>query len=412
MVLLHLNIFWIGLLLYSAGSVLNSSTMLNGSICQAIQTIGLICMLYTSLFLIKKKIDSRYLRVMLILYVIWHMAIIFRGHGLSFNYSFMKEFLFGVNSNGIIYFIPLIVLFPRNFAHYKALFQIISISAILFLIFCLFFIKKLLIRGDDIVSQSIIENNFDLGIPAAFILLTYLYHSGQRKLLALATIAVTFFFCVIRARRGLLFITGSLAIYSFLFYFLYTKRKLVIIYFSILFALIFSVFYTSTYNIQNNKLVRFLAERGTDNTRTAVEFFFYEDMKPDDWLVGRGIGGTFFCPECDVDQVNNNRPVIETGFLQLALKGGLISLGLILAITFPAAVMGIFFSRNLFSKAAGIWIFQFIVNLYPQNSASFNLSYFIVWISVAICYSGAIRKMTNIEIAHLLSPEKRSTIEN
>ena len=151
-----------------------------------------------------------------------------------------------------------------------------------------------------------------------------------------------------------------------------------------------------------------MAQRGDEDTRTGVELYFYDDMKIKDWIVGKGAGGTYFCPDIEVDQVSDYRSGIETGYLQLILKGGLINLGLLLLIAVPASIKGIFFSKNLLSKAAGIWILLFMVNLYPQNAVSFNLSYILVWISIGICFSAKIRKMTDEDIRDklLFSQEK------
>ena len=82
-------------------------------------------------------------------------------------------------------------------------------------------------------------------------------------------------------------------------------------------------------------------------------------MKTPDWIAGRGITGQYFCPDIEEEQFNDYRSVIETGYLNIILKGGFVSLILLLLITIPAIIKGIFYSNNILSKAAGIWIFQF-----------------------------------------------------
>jgi hypothetical protein len=401
--LLYLNIFWGGLIFYSLGNILSSTNTLDIKIGQAIQVLGVIAMIITGIFLGKTKIESGYLRTMFILYFTWLITIIFRGHDLSFDYVFMKRFLFELNNGGLIYFAPLVLLFPKSFAYYKKLFVIINIGAVLFLVLCFVFIKKLLVRGEDVLSQNTMESLFDLGIPAAFLMLTYLYHSNKRNLLAIGTVAVILIFSVIRARRGLIFITSSIIFYSILFYFFHTRKKLIIIYFSILFLSITAIYASNLYNIKGNRFIGFLYERSDEDTRTPVELCFYDDMKATDWIAGRGITGEYFCPGVEENQVTNYRTVIETGYLQLILKGGIINLGLLLLITVPAIIKGIFFSKNILSKAAGIWIFQFTLDLYPQNSVAFNFSYLLVWISVGICYSKEIRKLPDNSVKNILN---------
>ena len=398
----YLNIFWIGLILYSVGAIFSATEALNIKLCQAVQALGVVAMIPFAILLCRKKIDSAYLRPMFLLYMVWLIFVIFRGKSTSLSYGFIKDFLFGFNNNGLIYLAPLILLFPRKFYYYKKLFQIISIATLVYLSLCVIFIKKLAIRGDDVMGQTIIESLFDLAIPPAFILLTYRYHSNKKNLLAIVAIAITLLFSVIRARRGLIFITSCMSFYSVLFYFFQTRKKFVMIYFGILF-IVGAVVYSSTlYNIQSNKLIGFLYERGNEDTRSQVEVLFYDDMKMNDWIVGRGIDGEYFAPDIEKEQVTNFRTVIETGYLQIILKGGLISLGLLLLITVPAIINGIFFSANILSKAAAIWILQFLINLYPQNSVSFNLGYLIVWISVGICYSKEIRNLPDNLIKKML----------
>jgi len=147
------------------------------------------------------------------------------------------------------------------------------------------------------------------------------------------------------------------------------------------------------YNIKTNRIFSFVAERGDEDTRTGVELHFYADMKPIDWLIGRGIDGNYYCPNVDEDAVSNYRSVIETGYLQIILKGGLISLGLLLLITIPAIFKGIFYSNNILSKAAGIWIFLAVLSFYPATVDTFSMRYLLVWIAVGICYSKEIRNI-------------------
>lgn len=406
-----LNIFWASTIAYTLGAILSSTNALNIKVCQGIQALGVLGMIPSLILLCKAKIDSSYLRVIFPLYIIWFVVIIARGQHLSFSYDYLKDFLFGFNSNGLIYFAPLVLLLPRNFSYYRRFFRVIDVSALLFLILCALFIKKLLIRGDDMVSQNIMENLFDLSIPTAFVLLTYTYHSNKRGLIAFAWVALTLFFSIIRARRGLLFITSCFSIYSIIFYFFQTKRKLSMIYLAIMLVLIGMAFSNKFYNLQNNKLVGFLIQRSDEDTRTPVELLFKDDMKANDWIVGRGIDGSYFAPDVEENQLTNYRTVIETGYLQLILKGGLINLGLLLLITVPAIILGLFFSNNILSKAAAMWVFQFVIDLYPQNSVSFNLSYLMVWVSVGICYSKYVRSLSNSEVRYLLQDYRWGPVE-
>jgi hypothetical protein len=145
-------------------------------------------------------------------------------------------------------------------------------------------------------------------------------------------------------------------------------------------------------------------ERGDEDTRSAVEIYFYDDMKTKDWIIGKGINGEYFAPDIEKEQLTNYRSNIETGYLQTILKGGLISLGLFILIAVPALLKGIFYSRNILSKAAGIWILMALINSYPSTVNTFTLRYLLVWISIGICYSKEIRQMENSYIKDIINP--------
>ena len=128
-------------------------------------------------------------------------------------------------------------------------------------------------------------------------------------------------------------------------------------------------------------------ERGTNDTRTGVEVYFFNDLNTVTGSLVKGINGQYFCPDIDENSISGYRRIIETGYLQIILNGGIISLVLILLITIPAIFKGLFYSRNTLSKAAGTWVFLWVVYLYPTTMQGFSLYYAIFWMAVGICYS-------------------------
>ncbi|WP_228694337.1 hypothetical protein [Lunatimonas sp.] len=139
------------------------------------------------------------------------------------------------------------------------------------------------------------------------------------------------------------------------------------------------------------EFVTFLQQRGTEDTRTGVEVYFYKDMEGLDWIVGRGMFGAYYSPTMSE---GNYRGTIETDYLNMILKGGLIQLVLFLLIFLPAIYKGLFQSRNTLSKAAALWILFWLINTHPSTVQVFALNYLIVWFSVGICYSDTIRNLS------------------
>ncbi|MEO9210104.1 MAG: hypothetical protein ABI208_03350 [Ginsengibacter sp.] len=352
------------------------------------------------------QIKNHYLKLIFSVYFIWLLFVIFRDATDLTNYLGIKKFLFNSDGfGGLIYFVPLALFLPPSPVFLKKTFDVIIIFGFFYLLLSALFIKKLLISGDDAVSQELLELISSLSLPTGFLILTYIYHPNKKKVFAFAIIFITLLFAVYRARRGLTLLILSIISFSYLMFLFETKKKHIIIYFSILSLLLVMLYSNRMYKINDSRIFGALVERGTDDTRSNIELLFYDDMKINDWIIGKGLNGEYFCPNIEENQPTNFRNVIETGYLQIILKGGFISLGLLLLILVPAFIKGIFFSKNMLSKGAGIWILLFLTALYPRDPVHFDLSYLLVWISVGICYSKDIRNMTENKLRQYLQFE-------
>ena len=392
--LLFFNFFWLGFTIYSISVVFTVTSLANVIILQAVQILGLILMFTTAIRLIQFKFDNSYLKFIYILYCMWLFTILLRNYNFQIDYHYLKTFFLGGWYRGMLYFSPIILLFPRNFVFYKKVFDVVIIFGIFYIIYDILFIKDLLNSDrSSVTSQGIVETFSVLSFSSGFLLLTYAYHSKKRQLLATGVTVLALLFAVIRARRGLIFIYGTMIFLSYIFYVFHSKLKLLIIYLTVFIVLVGAVYVNGVYKPYNNRIYGFLIDKGDKDTRSGVELYFYDDMKTKDWIIGRGINGEYFCPDIEENQLTNYRDTIETGYLQTILKGGLISLGLFLLIAVPAIIKGLFYSKNILSKVAGIWIFLSLINSYPSTVNAFTLQYLLVWISIGICYSKEIRMM-------------------
>jgi hypothetical protein len=161
------------------------------------------------------------------------------------------------------------------------------------------------------------------------------------------------------------------------------------------------------YNENRKDTFGLITERIGKETRSAVENYFYKDLKSKDWIIGKGINGQYFCPGVteDVGYISIYRSVIETGYLQIILNGGIVSLVLLLLIMIPAIVKGFIYSKNLLSKAAAAWIVLFFLYEYPGVPSIFSFNYILVWISLGICYSKDISQIPEDKMISLLRQE-------
>lgn len=398
----HLNYFWIGFIVYALSFTLSKTGSLNMIIWQAIQSIGLVIIFYTSYYLIKPKVPNRSLQIVFIIYCVWLLLIILRGF--SLNYVFLKDMFFDAQYGMLPYFTPLILLFRKSIFFYKKLFEAIVILGIFYIIYDIAFFGQMFNRDEEnVISSGLVESSALLGVPVGFLLLTFNYHSNKVKILSVVVILLTLFFAIVRARRGLIFICTSQIIFAYLLYLYNAKKKYLIIASSVL-LLFFGVNYVyDNFIKKSNTVFSFLMDRGAEDTRTGVELYFFADLTPKDWVIGKGIKGKYYSPNVEENQKTNYRYVIETGYLQTILRGGLISLVLILVIALPAIVLGIFYSKNTLSKAAGLWIFLWLLYLYPATMEAFTLYYLIFWISIGICYSKILRNIPEKTLTRMFS---------
>lgn len=402
-----LNIFWLGFLIYIFSYLIAQSDKVSYALCNVFQIIGLLMFIPSAVFLIRFKVENRYLGSVYILFLLWSAGVFLRG--ISFDYDSVKRLLFRPDSGIFLYLLPLVLLFPRGPVFFKKVFNVVVILGVIYLILCLIFIKDLLIAYSDVRSQSVMEYfTQHLSLPSGFLLLTFIYHSAKRKWFAIFIIVISFVLAVLRARRGLMFITFNIMFFAYLIYQYVNKTKVINIILSIFIIILVSAIAVKIYNDNRKGTFSLITERMGQQTRSEVEQYFFSDLKSKDWVIGKGINGQYFCPGVTegVGRVSIYRRVIETGYLQVILNGGIISLGLLLLIAIPAIFKGLFYSKNVLSKTAAIWIFLFLLYMYPGTLTIFSMHYILVWISIGICFSNELRNMSDSRILEILNRKK------
>ncbi|MFC4873124.1 hypothetical protein [Negadavirga shengliensis] len=303
----------------------------------------------------------------------------------------MKTTILDAWFGGFLYFTPLVMLFPKKLIYYKKVFAVIIILSVFYIIYDIMFISNLMEKEKDVLSREIVEYfSKTLAVPIGFILFTFIYHSKPKNMYALGVLLLTIFFAMVRARRGLLFMTvGSLFIFYVIFW-IKSKSRLLMTILSLSAFFIISAFGAYYINSQEIEILEYLEKRGMEDTRSGVERYFYKDMQGLDWVIGRGMRGRYYSPTMGE---GNLRGTIETDYLNMILKGGIINLTLLLLILLPAIYNGLFRSKNLLSKASAIWILFWLLNTHPSTVQVFTLNYMIVWFAVGICYSNVIRNL-------------------
>lgn len=396
---LSLDIFWLGIIIYMVSHALASTEQFNYVLSNIFQIIGLAMIFSTGFYIFHSKLEDVYLKIVFFIYISWLVTIVIRG--IKFDYEFIKLLLFSPVRGVFPYLIPLFIFYPRKISYYIKLFDAVFILAVFYVLLDIIFIKQLVVPGNNMISQGIIENFSQyLSIPAGFLLLTFIYHKRNKRLFYLLVISMTFILAVIRARRGLMFMSLTILLFSFLVYQIANKTKVVNTVVSFFALMIIAYSAVIIYDQNRKDTFSLITERFEQDTRSRVEEYFYQDLKPVDWLFGKGMQGEYFCPgvEEGIGRVTIYRSVIETGYLQVILNSGLIGLVLMLLIMVPAMIRGFFRSKNILSKASAIWIFLFLLYMYPGSFVIFSVYYILIWISVGICFSDQIRNMSDEDI--------------
>lgn len=398
-----LNVFWLGFLLYTSAYSLFRVPPYN-VFWNNFQFIGLVLIVLSSLFLIRLRIENSYLRFIYVIYLAWLCFTIARGF--QFNYEFISLSLIEAWFGIMPYLVPLVLFLPRNILYLRKAFSVIIVLGFIYLVYCFLFRNDLLASAEDdtIKSQFIMEYfTRNLSIPTGFLLITYPYQTKTRRLIAFLIIAVTVILAMIRARRAIIFMELSYLLSFYIIYLYIKKVRFQVLFFSLVLIGVMSFAGVKLYNKFSGNAFEFITERIDQDTRTGVEECLYDDMTTKEWIIGKGMSGQYYCPGIDHGLFTDYRGMIETDYLNIILKGGIISLILLLLITIPAMIKGIFYSKNLLSKAAGLWILLWLADLYPTVVTTFSMQYILVWISVGICYSDEIRNMPEEKIKELLS---------
>jgi hypothetical protein len=400
------NFFWIGYSVYILSWTITTTSYVNFILYQSIQLLGFALFLPSAIYLMRWQFENTFLRVIFQLYVLWTILVLLRGF--SFNYQFVKYQILDPYDGILVYFAPFALLFPMRLEYIRRLFIIILLFGLSYVILDMIYIRDIAFTyGQNLRSQAIIEYfSKSLSLPCGFILVTYIYHSDRRKLFALFIIGLTFIFALMRARRALMFLSFTIFLSYYLFYFSLNKGLIFKVLLSFFIMLVLVAYGASVYS-SGGGMVGFFKERQDEDTRTLVEECMKRDMTTVDWIIGKGINGSYYCPGID-GPFSMTRPNIETDYLCIILKGGIISLSLYLLMLVPAVFKGFFRSKNYFVKGAAAWILIYISCLYPIPVTDFSLNYLLVWISVGICFSPKFRNLSDEEIFEKLSLQKKS----
>ncbi|MEP6725377.1 MAG: hypothetical protein ABJC98_06165 [Bacteroidota bacterium] len=399
-----ISFFFLGAVIFLIGILL--SDLIPPTRVQLIEAVALIPFLFYGFKLTGARIENPYFKSMFTLFMISNAVIILRIDKL--NYINIKDSLFS-DFRFWPYLIPFAALFVSKSFFFGKIFSWIYWLGLAFFILSIV-LWKTYPQKTGMAEQAI----WTFSSGSGFILLTWVYHNAKKKIVAVAAILLALYISTMLARRNIMLTNINFIVFGFLCFLLFVKgqstKKLLSIYG------FFIIVMAGMYFFQQQKKTSFklITSRVKDDSREYVFNQYFTSMEDYMWF-GKGLDGTYYCPlvtdDIDIDAVEY-RDLIECGYLQVILKGGYVNLALFLAIMVPAVFLGLFQSRNVFSKACGFIILLWLIDMGPYGLPTLSLRYILVWICVGVCYNKNIRLYGEDEIKKLIDrgPKAAATL--
>lgn len=324
---------------------------------------------------------SRALNALILLFALYSLFIVARG---DFSGG-AKEFIFTLNGNmhALPYVFPFIILFLPNRRFIKDVLNVFYWS-------CLMAVPLWLINAGNLVQTSFYGENIAAYFPyfAAFLLAFLKFFSPHRRICILLVYLFYFLLMVLNARRNVvasLFLYGLVAVLSNFKWNISNFLKFVAPSILLIFVLILNFTFLSNTVLQN------LLGRLDEDTRSNVELLMLADFASSpvtDTILGRGMDGTYFHDDFSVEgeEQDNERTVVETGYLNFVLKGGIIYMLLVVIITITSIVRGLKHS-NAVPICMPLLLMVFLLDFYMTTPLSvFSTKLIIYWFIVSFCF--------------------------
>ncbi|MFH6999044.1 O-antigen polymerase [Flavobacterium sp. FlaQc-57] len=349
------------------------------------------------------KIKNLFLIIIVLSMSFWNIITVLRG--LVFDFSIIGRML-----TSSTYFFPMIIpFFSLLKFNTNVIKQIINVIVVLDLFFLGFVVLLLFVLSSDLIE---IINTYE-GIskffvyPNTFLLLNFYYLKPKHRIISIISFLVPLLIAMFLARRGQIFYFSISLFFSLLLNVTYfNKRKIIRNSLLIVIFGIIGFYVINLFSANISKTFSLLTERIDSDTRGTVEDCFYSDMTFTDFVFGKGIDGRFYCPGADTDYDNNTTSLensgyrynIETGYLDVILKGGFISLFIYFLVNIVSIVKGGLFSTNGLVKACSLYLVINLACVWIENSQAFTLRYILVWLCIGICFSKEIKSISNQEL--------------
>lgn len=237
-----------------------------------------------------------------------------------------------------------------------------------------------------------------LGFFSAFLLgLLPFFKKGQKKWILLVW-GVYFLLMLLNARRNASLTLALYALIAYVFSILHNiKRNPIKYYLICLFSVV--VFLLVYLNLSKLAAGPFnnLAQRGLEDTRSQVEELFFIDFANSpatDWAFGRGMDGGYYqvTKNQETGELSDNRKGLETGYLTMMLKGGLVY-DIVVVWLMIIAVTGAFINKNsIVVKFLAVILATYFLDMYTTNPVvDYGARSIIFWFIISVLIQNKIK---------------------
>ena len=323
---------------------------------------------------------------LILLYALNCIGIMARGDFSGGMKALVMDKLNGVDAI-LAYTLPFVILSLPNRKYFRSILDVLFLSLLLT-------VPIWLLNITDLVLEEYLGEAIGVYLPFyGTVLLLFRRKLPRRWRLAIyAVYFIYLLLMVLNARRnvivslvlyfGVAFIVGNLALIR-------SNRKFLLG--GIAGAVLIGGIAFASWESLSQSVFRRLIYRAKDDTRSQVEVLFLVDMSSapaHDWVFGRGMDGGYYqmVEDLDDNSITYDRKVIETGYLHMILKGGLVNVLLILLILFTAFFKG-FGSGKTLLKGLACFLLIYVLEMYMTNPiSSFSVRAGIFWLIVSVCF--------------------------
>lgn len=286
--------------------------------------------------------------------------------------------------------------------------KVLLVSAICFLVFFYFNMSsifamdgttaRLLLREENMAFDQVTKR---LCIGSGFLLLLGPYIKKWIFWIAAFAMSVNIAAAIFMGRRGVLVTSLLLVLLAGYRFYKYghMKRTVKILLLSLIALVVIFASASIISFFQDNPFFDVLANRIDSTSRDDVTYYFYLDMNnnPIQWLIGKGITSTYYCPGIVEDIIYRN--TVETGWQHIIMKVGTPFLLVYLWLQIRSVIKC---KKNFLTTACASYIMVMIIELLYAGVPTLDLRYALIWICVSLCNNREIQSLTDFEIRNLL----------